>query len=278
MSGAAWTTLAIVLGAIAMFASEKVRIDLVALIVLVLLVVLGLVTPTEALAGFSNEATVTVAAMFALSIGIERSGALDPLGRVLSRIRQPWLLTLALMLAIAPMGAFVKNIALVATFLPLALRVCARTKTPPGRVLLPMAYAAQMGGVCTLIGTSSNLLADSLAQKHGLPPFGVFEFTRMGALLALVGIAYLMVIGRWLLPRHIPAEGAAETELGKYVTELRVRDASPLVGQTIAAAKLGESYGVYPLELLRGEQHLWSPRAQRPQAGGGLGVRRDGGK
>ena len=100
MSAAAWTTLAIVLGAIAMFASEKVRIDLVALIVLVLLVTLGLVTPTEALAGFSNEATITVAAMFALSIGIERSGALDPLGRVLSRIRQPWLLTLALMMVV----------------------------------------------------------------------------------------------------------------------------------------------------------------------------------
>jgi len=137
VSGAAWTTLAIVLGAIALFASEKVRIDLVALIVLVLLVVLGLVSPDEALAGFSNEATVTVAAMFALSLGIERSGVLEPLAAVLGRIRKPWLLTLALMLAIAPMGAFIKNIALVATFLPLALRVCARTKTPPGRVLLP---------------------------------------------------------------------------------------------------------------------------------------------
>jgi len=275
MSGAAWTTLAIVLGAIALFASEKVRIDLVALIVLVLLVVFGLVSPDEALAGFSNEATVTVAAMFALSLGIERSGALEPLGRLLARVRRPWLLTLALMLAIAPMGAFVKNIALVATFLPLALRVCARTRTPPGRVLLPMAYAAQMGGVCTLIGTSSNLLADSLAQKHGLPAFGVFEFTRMGALLALVGIAYLMIIGRWLLPRHIPAEDATDTELGKYVTELRVREGSPLVGQTIAAAKLGETHGVYPLELLRGEQHLWSPREQHLAAGDVLLVRGD---
>ena len=116
------------IGAIALFASEKVRIDLVALIVLVLLVGLGIVSPGEALAGFSNEATVTVAAMFALSLGIERSGALEPLGRALARIRKPWLLTLALMLAIAPMGAFVKNIALVATFLPLALRVCARTR------------------------------------------------------------------------------------------------------------------------------------------------------
>jgi di/tricarboxylate transporter len=275
MTPQAWATLAIVVGAIALFASEKVRIDLVALIVLVLLAVLGLVTPAEALAGFSNEATVTVAAMFALSLGIERSGALEPLGRVLARIRKPWLLTLALMLAIAPMGAFVKNIALVATFLPLALRVCARSGTPPGRVLLPMAYAAQMGGVCTLIGTSSNLLADSLARKHGLAPFGVFEFTRMGVLLAVAGIAYLMLVGRWLLPRHIPTEQPAEAEIGTYVTELRVTADSPLIGQTIADVRLGEAFGVYPLELLRGDQHLWSPRSQRLEEGDVLLVRGD---
>ena len=258
-----WTTLVIVLGAITLFASEKVRIDIVALIVLVLLVVLDLVTPVQALAGFSNEATITVAAMFALSLGIERSGALEPLARALSRIRKPWLLTLALMLAIAPMGAFVKNIALVATFLPLALRVCANTGTSPSRVLLPMAYAAQMGGVCTLIGTSSNLLTDSLAQQHGLAGFGVFEFTRLGALLAVVGITYMMLVGRWVLPREFQTPLAvAQTDIGKYVTELKVTADSPLIGQTIAEARLGEKYGVYPLELLRGDRHLWSPRSR----------------
>lgn len=271
----AWLTLAIVIAAIALFASEKVRIDLVALIVLVLLVVLGLVSPVEALSGFSNEATVTVAAMFALSIGIERSGALEPLGRALARIRKPWLLTLMLMLAIAPMGAFIKNIALVATFLPLALRVCERSGTSPGRVLMPMAYAAQMGGVCTLIGTSSNLLADSLAQQHGLPPFGVFEFTRLGAILAVVGIVYLMLVGRWLLPREIHPNASIQPDIGKYVTELKLKESSPLVGQTIAEARLGEKYGVYPLELLRGDEHLWSPRSQRLAAGDVLLVRGD---
>lgn len=275
MSGAAWTTLAVVLGAIVLFASERVRIDVIALASLVALTVLGLVTPVEALSGFSNEATVTVAAMFALSLGIERSGALEPLARALSRIRRPWLLTLALMLAIAPMGAFVKNIALVATFLPLALRVCAHTHTSPARVLLPMAYAAQMGGVCTLIGTSSNLLADSLAQKHGLAPFGVFEFTPMGALLAVVGIVYLMLVGRWLLPREISAQALPQADIGTYVTELRVGPASPLIGQSIAAAKLGETYGVYPLELLRGQARLWSPRSQSLEAGDVLLVRGD---
>ena len=271
----AWITLALVVGAIALFASEKVRIDIVALVVLVLLVVFGIVSPTEALSGFSNEATITVAAMFALSLGIERSGALEPLGRLLSRIRKPWLLTLALMLAIAPMGAFVKNIALVATFLPLALRVCASTGTSPARVLLPMAYAAQMGGVCTLIGTSSNLLASSLAQKHGLSPFGVFELTPMGAMLAVVGIGYLMLVGRWLLPRDTEAPMAVDPDIGKYVTELRITESSPLVGQTIANARLGDKYGVYPLELLRGDRRLWSPRSQILEAGDVLLVRGD---
>src|SRR5699024_5778396 len=123
-----------------------------------------------------------------------RSGVLEPLSRLLIRIRKPWLLTLTMMLAIAPLGAFVKNIALVATFLPLALRVCQRTGTSPARVLMPMAYAAQMGGVATLIGTSSNLLTDSLARKHGLDGFGVFEFTGMAALLAIAGITYLMLV------------------------------------------------------------------------------------
>jgi len=137
VSWQAWATVAVVVGAVALFASEKLRIDLVALIVLGALVVLGIVSPAEALSGFSNEATVTVAAMFALSLGIERSGVLDPLTRLLMKIRRPWLLTLAMMLAIAPLGAFVKNVALVATFLPLALRVCQRTGTSPISASMP---------------------------------------------------------------------------------------------------------------------------------------------
>jgi di/tricarboxylate transporter len=275
MSWQAWATVAVIVAAMGLFASEKLRIDLVALLVLAALVILGIVSPVEALSGFSNEATVTVAAMFALSLGIERSGALEPLTRQLMRIKRPWVLTLALMLAIAPLGAFIKNIALVATFLPLALRVCQRTHTSPARVLMPMAYAAQMGGVCTLIGTSSNLLADSLAQKHGMPAFGVFEFTRMGVVLAVVGIVYLMLIGRWLLPRHVDAQAPEQEDIGKYVTELEVTEQSSLLGSSIADARLGERFGIYPLELLRGEKRMWSPRGQEIAVGDVLLIRGD---
>lgn len=272
MTWHAWATAVIIVVAMALFASEKVRVDVVALITLALLVALGIVSPEQALSGFSNEATVTVAAMFALAIGIERSGALDPVINLLSRIRKPWLLSLGMMLAIAPLGAFIKNTALVATFLPLALKVCQRTNTSPSRVLMPMAFAAQMGGVCTLIGTSSNLLVDSLAQKQGLPPFGIFEFTHLGVLLAAAGIVYLMVIGRWMLPKHLDNETTGMMQVGKYVTELKVMPDSPLVGQTIAEARLGDQ-GVHPLELLRGERHMWSPRTQQLASGDVLLVR-----
>jgi di/tricarboxylate transporter len=275
MSAQAWIVAAIVTGAMALFISEKLRYDVVGLLVLAALLVCGILTPAEGLSGFSNEATVVVAAMFALNAGVVGTGGLDPLTRVLSRIRRPWLLTLAIMLVVCILGAFVKNTALVATFLPVTLSVCARSRTSPARVLIPMSYAAQMGGVSTLLGTSSNLLTNSLAIQHGLPGFGVFDFTRLGAILAVVGIIYLMLIGRWLLPRHIDTEFGENFELGKYVTELRVMANSPLIGETVGAAKLGEKYGVHVLELLRGEQHLWAPREQQMQEGDVLLTRGD---
>ncbi|HEY8586861.1 MAG TPA: SLC13 family permease [Rhodanobacter sp.] len=275
MTWQAWATVAVIVVAMGLFASEKLRIDLVALLMLAALVILGIVNPAQALSGFSNEATVTVAAMFVLSLGIERSGVLEPLTRLLVRIKRPWLLTLAVMLAIAPLGAFIKNIALVATFLPLTLRVCQRTQTSPARVLMPMAYAAQMGGVCTLIGTSSNLLTDSLAQTHGMAAIGMFEFSKMGAVLAVVGIVYMMLVGRWLLPREVDTQMSQQGEIGTYVTELEVTGQSSLVGGSIADARLGERFGVYPLELLRGEKRMWSPRSQQICAGDVLLVRGD---
>src|SRR4051812_42059327 len=267
MTPQAWLVAAIVAGAMALFISEKLRYDVIGLLVLVALLVSGVITPAEGLSGFSNEATIVVAAMFALNAGIVGTGALDPLIRMLGRIRTPWLLTLSIMLIVCVLGAFVKNTALVATFLPVTLSVCARSRTSPARVLIPMSYAAQMGGVCTLLGTSSNLLTNSLAIRNGLPGFAVFDFTRLGAILALVGIAYLMLVGRWLLPRHIDAQFAENYELGKFVTELRVQKDSPLIGQSVADLKLGERHSVYVLELLRGEEHLWAPREQILQEG-----------
>jgi len=262
VSLSAWIVAVTVIGAMALFVSERLRFDVIGLIVLVLLMTLGILTPAEGLSGFSNEATVVVAAMFALNGGIVGTGGLDPLIRMLARIRKPWLLTFAILVIVCPLGAFVKNTALVATFLPVVLGVCARSNTSPARVLMPMSFAAQMGGVCTLLGTSSNLLTNSLAIEHGLPGFSVFEFTKLGAPLALVGIVYLMLVGRWLLPRHIDVNFAETYALGKFVTELKVMPGSPLIGQAIGAAGFSEKYGVHVLELLRGDERMWAPRGQ----------------
>jgi di/tricarboxylate transporter len=275
MSLQAWAVAAIVIGAMALFVSEKLRYDVVGLLVLVALLISGILTPAEGLSGFSNEATIVVAAMFALNAGLVGTGALDPLIRTLSRIQRPWLLTLSILVIVCFLGAFVKNTALVATFLPVTLSVCARAKTSPARVLIPMSYAAQMGGVCTLLGTSSNLLTNSLAVQHGMPEFGVFDFTKLGVVLAIAGIVYLMLIGRWLLPRHIDTHHSENLELGKFVTELRVLADSPLIGESVAAAKLGERFGVYVLELLRGDEHLWAPREQELREGDVLLARGD---
>ena len=275
MDAQAWATVAILLAALALFVSERVRMDVVALLVLVALAALRILTPAQALSGFSNETTLTVAAMFVLGAGVQHTGALQPLGRLLERIRQPWLLTLSVMAVVAVLSAFINNTAMVAVFLPLILAVCARNGMSASRVLMPMAFASQMGGVATLIGTSSNLLVDTLAQQRGMRPFGMFEFSLLGAVSTAVGIVYMMLVGRWLLPARRDVELTQAWQLGKYITELRVMPDSPLIGRSVAEAKLAEDHGIFVLELLRGAEHLGSPRAQPIAAGDILLARGD---
>lgn len=260
-------TLLLIAGAVALFVSERLPADVVALLVLASVLVLGLVTPAEALSGFSSEATITVAAMFVLSAGLQATGALRALGRLIARVHQPLLLTLLVMLLVGGLSAFVNNTAAVAVFLPLVLTATTANKLPSSQLLIPLSYAAQMGGVCTLIGTSTNLLVNSLAKDLGHPGFGLFAFTRLGLVMMAAGFAYLLIVQRWLLPKHRPADLAETYELGKYITELRVLPGSPLIGRSVAEARLGEKYGVFVLELLRGEEKVWEPRAERLQAG-----------
>ncbi len=267
MSIEAILTLAVLAAAIAMFAWEKLPVDLVAMLILASVLVLGLVTPAEALSGFASQATITVAAMFVLSAGLSRSGALAGIGRWFSRIKSGWLFTLAVMLTLAAMSAFVNNTAALAVFLPVVLTVAAANKFSASKVLIPMSYAAQMGGVCTLIGTSTNLLVHALAQDMGLDGFSLFEFAPLGLITMAVGMVYVMLVGPWLLPDRRGAELSENYELGKYITELRVMPDSPLIGASVADAKLGEKHSVYVLELLRGDEKIWSPRAQQLAAG-----------
>ncbi len=276
MSTEAILTLLVMAGAIALFVSEKLSVDMVAILALSALVLLGVVGPDVAISGFANEATITVAAMFVLSAGLQRTGALRTLGQWFARIRWPWAFGLVVMVTIAFISAFVNNTAAVAVFLPLVLAATARNGMPPSKHLIPLSYAAQMGGVCTLVGTSTNLLVNSLAKDLGQPGFSLFEFTPLGVACTIAGIAYLSTVGRWLLPeRAVKAELTETYELGKYITELRVMPGSPLIGRTVAGSRLGEKFGVYVLELLRGEEQVWAPRAEVLREGDVLLARGD---
>ena len=257
----AWLTLAVLVAAAALFISERLRVDVIALMVLSALLVLGLVKPDDALAGFSSEATITVAAMFVLSAGLSRSGALLGLGRALSRIKNPWLMLTIVLAVVGPVSAFINNTAAVAVFLPLLLAAALASRRAPSKFLIPLSYVAQMGGVCTLIGTSTNLLVNGMAKQAGEPGFTLFEFSELGLVFMAFGVVYLLVAGPFLLPeREAPALPASD-EIGKYVTELRVPTGSSLVGRAVADIRSMETHRVYVLELIRGDDKHWAPRS-----------------
>ncbi|KAB2962961.1 MAG: TRAP transporter large permease subunit [Thermoanaerobaculia bacterium] len=265
---------AVLLGAVALFVSEKLPVDMVALLVLATLLLTGLVSPEEGISGFANPATVTVAAMFVLTAGLQKTGATAAVGRLLVRLaRTPTIALLAVMAVAALASAFVNNTAAVAVFIPLVLAVAARRKTPPSRLLIPLSYAAQFGGVCTLIGTSTNLLVSSISERAGYGAFSMFEFGRLGVVLTIAGMLYFLLFSRWLLPDRVAASLPEVYHLGEYITELRVGEGSKYVGRSIRDSKLGEEHDVTVLRLLHGERKIWAPLDQPLAAGDVLLVR-----
>lgn len=249
-------TLAVLVCAIGLFISEKLPVDVVALVVLASLLLLGLVSPEQALSGFSSEATITVAAMFVLSAGLQRSGLLRQLGAGLAKIRWQWMQALVIMLVVGPISAFVNNTAAVAIFLPLVLAVSVANNKPASRLLIPLSYAAQMGGVCTLIGTSTNLLVNSMIIKSGMTGFTLFEFSQLGVIFLAAGIAYLLITGPWLLPDRAASEFHEAAQLGKYVTELRVRSDSGLIGKSLNEVQSRQSFGLDIIVIMRGDNSI----------------------
>lgn len=253
-----WVTLGTLLVAVILFVTEKLPVDIVSLLAAAVLLITGVVTMEEGIAGFSNPAVITVGCMFVLSAALQRTGALDFVGRKLSKSggHGPRMFCLLVMLCVAPVSAFVNNTAAVALFLPLVITAAATKNVPASRVLIPLSFASQFGGVCTLIGTSTNLLVNSICEKSGLGGFSLFEFAPLGLLLTLIGGGYLVFLGGWLLP-HRRAEQLTDVyQLDQYVTELRVMEGSPLIGQRIGQTSLSRDHDVTVLEIRRGTRAL----------------------
>jgi di/tricarboxylate transporter len=228
----------------------------------------------EAISGFSNPATVAVAAMFVLSAGLNRTGALAALGQMLIRhSRGEMSLLVLVMLGAALVSPFINNTAAVAVFLPLVAAAAAARNVSSSRLLIPLSFASQFGGVCTLIGTSTNLLVSSIAEDAVGRGFSMFEFTKLGLIMVAAGFIYFIVLGRWLLPRRHAATLTENYGLGEYITELRVLEASPLVGKTIIEARLAEQHDITVIEILRGDLKIWSPLGEPIREGDILLVR-----
>lgn len=243
-----------------LFATERFSVDLVALLVLGALLVTGLVTPQEGVSGFGNPATVTVATMFILSASLQKTGAMNALGKALIRLGKTHAALLGVvMVPGGVLSAFISNTAVVAVFLPLVVSAAAARKTSGSRLLITLSYTAQFGGVCTLIGTSTNLLVSSISQQAGLGAFSVFESSRLGIIMFATGAVYLLLIGRWLVPARRAAQLTETYELGNYISELRVTAHSTLFGKTVLDTQRGSRYDVTVLEILREQRKIWSP-------------------
>lgn len=247
-------TLLILAGAIYGFVSEKVSPDVTALLALLALLIAGILTPTEAFSGFSHPATVSVAAILVLSAAIEHTGAPAFVARrVLAPfVRSELLFTGVLMVVVGIISAFINNTAAVAVFIPIVLDACRRHRLSPGRVLMPMSHAATFGGMCTLIGTSTNVVSHEFARQQGLPGFGMFELGKVGLPMMIVGGLYALFVGRRFLPGRKDEE--PEKEEATYVAELIAKPDSGYLGKAVAAEEIQRDYDVEVIALVRDEQ------------------------
>ena len=251
--------LLLTIAAVVLFVTEKFSTDIVAILVMVVLLVSRVLTPAEGLAGFANTATVTVGAMFVLSAGMFRSGAVNFVGRGLGRLARhsSGLMLFVLMVGVGVLSLFLNNTAAVAILIPVVIVVARRADTSPSKLLMPLSFASMFGGMCTVLGTSTNILASAISEQAGLGSFGMFEFTKLGVIFFAVGVTYMMTVGRKLVPDH-RGRGDLTTSfgLGDYLTDLILQAGSKSVGRPLASAPLVKDLGIEVLQIRRGEDTL----------------------
>ena len=252
----------IILGvSLVLFISEVIRMDLVALLVLGALALTGLVNADQAFAGFSNGAVITVWAMFILSEGLTRTGIADIIGRQVMKLggKREFTMIIVIMVTGAVLSAFMNNIGVAALMLPVVVDVARRTRIPASRLLMPLAYSTLLGGLMTQIGTPPNLLISESLTRYGLETFKLFDFTPLGGAVMAIGVIFVALFGRMLLPKQVAEHGRqvsqrslrTQYKLQERTFMMRVPTNSILVGKTLAESRIGSSTGLIILALVR---------------------------
>jgi di/tricarboxylate transporter len=255
--------LAILAVAVILFVSERLRVDLIAMLVLITLTLTGLVTIEEAFSGFASPAVITVWSVYIVSGALFRSGVADTLANFMLRLAGESYLRLLfiIMLTIGVMSSFMNNIGAVAILLPAVVSVARKINVAPSKLLIPMAFTSLLGGKMTLIGTPPNILATSIMETYGgLEPFGFFDFTPMGAIVLGVGILYFLLIGNRLLPDRTPGGDLTDSyQLRDYISEIRIGENSPLIGKHLPETRLGQRYDLNIIQIQRCDEGLLVP-------------------
>ena len=259
LTGPQITFFAILVVAFALLITERLRNDVVGVLIVLALAVTGLLEPKEALAGFSSEPAIVVAAIFVLGAGMHRTGLSDMIGGLIGR----WAgagLTRALaviMPSVALLSAFTHHVTTTAVMLPVALKLARERNIPPSKLLMPLSFAASLGTTITIIGAPAFLIASAMLQQAGRPGLGIFSIAPIGLALTVAGTLFMVLVGRVLLPdRKGTEEGGSRFRLDEYFTELTVREGSALVGRTIGDVERDDRYQLSVVGLVRDGQSL----------------------
>jgi di/tricarboxylate transporter len=270
--------LALLVAVIVAFALERIPVEVTTLLLLCALVLLRLLPLEQAFSGFSREIAIVLASIFVLSGALIKTGVMDAFGNAIFRIagRSKTKMLLCLMPATSFISAFMHNTTTTAVFLPAVLGLCRKSRVKPGKILIPFAFASMMGGTCMLLSSSTTIAASGYMKAQGLAPIGLFEFTRLGVTIVVIGIVYMLLIGSRLLPESGDSSLTEDYNIREFLSEVLVTE-GPFAGLSLRDSRLAD-LELTVLAIHRGSQTLYPEPNFVLQAGDQLIVqtRRDG--